>query len=617
MQYMRHIAELTAASGSKSLPDRSLRYTRFEHQKVLSFLLQSSKDKADISNQFLNTLSAGAAMIGLAVSANGADILVECVIESGTIQINRRLTSGESLCKSSRIIRLWLKQPPTTIMQDLNSRGSIVPNTERDDKTQLFVPVYDRELELLLYVAQQLNCDLRGDKLLELWQRGIAAGQLASWNCRRGKDIKVNVFYVDEFFECDIPFDLARLADGFFDTLRYDRRSLLARKAASLIYECFKVNNYDSFANLFHSTTQLTLIAIFIGSVKALISNGQTSLRMYAWTSDVTILLQLVQRSASDDTGLSSFLILQEAGRIWGGLAPRFFEMPSSGNTMYGRDSTMQSTIGIVCPQLVLLSNILLEPRVSAQRGIDAGLLSCYEGLTPLLPQDQHSGFILAASPSYTHPPITLDLSLHNALSQIHLSDPGPGSAFGKLTFSVEPATTAHGTMGIGLCVWSSGDFLMMINPSKARQNLLASRDISGPMQCIKKPNIIRKYAGSSVAHLGSNALRQLHSGLLVSNGSCIIDVGPEIDWLVVAAGVCVQPPVLCLTSIEDIKMVLDPHMLLEDDTVVLMSRPEHASTSLTITQRGDDAEAMLTWYDIGRNNRRNRVQVGGLSVEI
>lgn len=611
---LRYMAQLTTASGSARLARGSLKYSKFEIQNLLSFLLQDPGDDVRSDNQFLNTSSAGAAMVGLAASANGADVLVECITESGTVQINKPSSSAESLRKSCCVVRLWLKQPPTTIMRDLNAKGGMTYDTKPDATVQLSLPVYGGELELSLHVAHELECDLREEEILTIWQASIATGQSATWTCRRGINTEVNLIYKDDFLHCDVPFDLARMADGYLGVPKGDPRLRLARKAASVIHECFKANDYSSFAHAhFHSTTNLVVIGIFVGSMKALISNGRRSLRVYAWTADVNVLLGFIQKLADYGTGLSNFHILQQAARIWGGLVPRYLSMPRSDDRMGVEGSSEHSAVGIVCPQLILLSNILLEPKSMAQRGIDAGLLSCYEGSSPMLPQDQNSGFIFAASLPYTRPPYGLDLSLSNALSVFEPPDQDSdiNSEFDQLVFSVEPAHTAHGTLGIGLCVWHSGDYLMMLDPSVTLRNLLSSRSIEGPMY--KRTNRLPNHLGAFVAHLGTDVLPWLECGLLVRHGSCMIDVGPDFEWLVVAAGICAQPLVLCLTSAEDVETVLDPSVLFEDNTIILICRPERTATSQSSVEERGNINGVLVWYDVGRTKGPPKVLVGGL----
>jgi predicted RNase H-like nuclease len=99
--------------------------------------------------------------------------------------------------------------------------------------------------------------------------RDSASGQSATWFCCHSLSTEVNLAYPDAYLQCEIPFGLARLADGYYNVPRGDRRAQLARKASSLIHECFKANDYGSFSQaLFHSTCSLVVVGIIVGSIR-------------------------------------------------------------------------------------------------------------------------------------------------------------------------------------------------------------------------------------------------------------------------------------------------------------------------------------------------------------
>ncbi|KAI9691036.1 MAG: hypothetical protein M1822_008656 [Bathelium mastoideum] len=579
MQCLKYMAELTQVSGSRRLSKKSLRYARFQHQNVLSSIFKRSSIGSNRENELYNTVSVGAAMIGLAAAANGADILVECVIENGSrVLINEQSTSAQHSSRQYLIIRLWLKQPPTTVISNLSIRGQDV-NEVDDEAAGPRLPIYGGDLELSAHVASELNCSLRSEEVLGLWQEGLLTGQCAKWRGRRENPRVGNeVTYVDNFFDAEVPFDLARLADGLFDSSRGGgrRRSLLARKAAGLIHKYYHASDYHAFDTVsFGKTARLIMVAILVGSIKSLISNGR-SLGAYAWTAEVEDLLTFLSNLADTSREITPSKILWQAGRIWGGLTPEFQKSFASANLT---EVTLlpESVVGIVCPRVIFMSNVLLSPTTMADRGLDGGLLSWYEGSCPMLPREQATGFILSASAPYTRPPVCLDLSLPAPLSKLQFHDTRADGEFDRLIFSVEPAITNEGITGVVLCVWHLGDLVMILNPSEILKRLVGPLKVQSHKFTTPSDDII------TVAHLkGKDVLEYLECGFEVRKGVCIIDTGSDPGWLVVAAGVCVNSHVTCLRSLEDVHAALDPQTKFsgENEMMFVLLKPQSELSS-------------------------------------
>jgi hypothetical protein len=607
-QCIRFLAQLTNISASRSLKGASLKYAKFEHQRVLGFLLDPTTAGPHGSTSYLHTLSAGAAMIGLTAAANGADVLVECVRESGIIPINPSPRLSNATPGPRKVIRLWLIQPPTTILEDITADGIFQWESQEQDALTPWLAVYGGDLELSIHVAQHFHCNLTAEEILALWQAGNTAAQEATWTARRGFNTEVNLLYTDDFLECDIPIDLARMADKYFNAPRNDRRHKLSRKAASLLHACFNSSDYSSLSHgVLYSQLKLVMVSMFVGSLRSLVSNFTDKMSVYAWTADCEQLLGLMQRlvDGSHNAGLSTFHVTMQLAKIWGGLPPRHFETPRDDR------GSVNSIVGIVCPQAIFLSNVLLDPVSVARNGLSKGLFSCYEGSSPMLPQDQDNGFIYAAGPRYSRPPVTIDLSTPNPMPDFHMDQLEGAEPTGPLIFSTEPSTIASGSMGLTLCVWSSGDLVMMLEPAMVMCGLLASRSLDTAVHTLKQRDIFK--SRFLVAHLCTESLQWLECLLVVRGGFCIIDVGERSDWAVIAAGISAQSRVLHLMSAEDVAVAKNPQAVFEDGTIIITGELNSNPTSSNDVEERTEPSSVWAWYDIGYTKGPPKYQFGGV----
>ena len=182
-------------------------------------------------------------MISLAATANGANIVVECVRETGVTQIDDvpgRLSSYAQ--EDPLFIRLWLVQPPTTMMHEIRSDFRNFATNVEDDPNLLSLPVYGGMLEIATHISNQLGCELSSEEALALWQ-GVSVGRCALWLIKSSFDPGFgyfSLFFDDELLKSELVASIGSLTDGYYRVPRGDGRHRLARNAACILHQVLK-----------------------------------------------------------------------------------------------------------------------------------------------------------------------------------------------------------------------------------------------------------------------------------------------------------------------------------------------------------------------------------------
>jgi hypothetical protein len=558
---MNLMGRLTCLIGRTKLPGTSLKYVRVEYQKLLRYLLSIHEGRMEC----LNTLSAGAAMIALAAAANGANVLVECIQETGVTQLKPHGSSTYG-GGSPRLVRLWLTQPPITVMHDISLDAPNVWNNLEGDSSLPSVPVYGGMSEICTHVSKHLGCDHHSTgESLDLWQHAVSLGQEVRWKTQPGVNNHLTIAFADDFLKSDMPASLGRMADKYYTVPRGDNRHRLARKAASVLHQVVNYTDYDSYGHVqFKSSLDLIIIALFVGCLQSLITNSDGRMSAYAWTLDCGRILGLAERCV--DTGLTHYQILLQAAGVWGGITSQHLGISQS-NMRTGSESEV---IGIICPQIIFISNVLLDPKEIARIGISKGFISWYEGSSPILPRQQDTGFIIAGQAPYSRPVVTID-----AEKFVPEDEDEDEEDLDPLLFSSEPCTTDNGSLAMVLCVWSLGDLVMVLNPAIVLTNLLICRTI-GPTYPPQQSLI--KGATWRVVHMSFRLLQQFECGFTLQNGVGIVDVGCNLDWQVVAAGVIANSRVVVVSDSGELAVVQDSNSKFEDGFVTIITGKEKAS---------------------------------------
>ncbi|MCJ1457227.1 hypothetical protein MMC28_007594 [Mycoblastus sanguinarius] len=553
----------------------SLKYVKMEHQKLLELLLSSPPPDGQVREKCFNTLSAGTAMIGLAAAANGANVIVECVRESGTTQLDvpSRLSTYS---QDPLIVRLWLMQPPTTLIHEIRSDFKDFLTNAEDDPNLHSLPVYGGMLEIATHVSTQLGCDLSPEEALALWHGGLSVGREALWTAKSTTANKhVSFAFANEFLESELVASIGPLADGYYRVPRGDRRHQLARKAACVLHQIFNYSDYRSFGELrFKTSLDLIIIALFVGSLESLISNRGKRLLSYAWMIDCKQTLGVAERCACN--GLSHRQLVIQAARVWGGVThvePLDLDQPGSSA------ANDVDVVGMVCPQIIFLCNIVLDPKEMARIGIAKGFMSWFEGSSPILPREQDSGFILAGKPPYSRP--YLCIGADKPLPPELVGDDDNEEAFDALLFSAEPSKSSRGVLTIVLCVWHLGDLMMVLDPFVVLTNLLACRSICPPEKQYRSPGQRLPNTTTNAIHLTPDFLQWLECGFTVTSGFCIIDVGGKLDWQIVAAGVSASSRVMLISDSSEVASIHDSRGIFLSPCTIILGGEKRATSKV------------------------------------
>lgn len=272
------MSELAYCVGGTAFLDQTTRHSRSQYQKLLRQLLGQRTYIQGKSTTVFNTLSAGAAMIGLAARANGANILVDCRTASGPVIIPSSQDSNRET--SEFTIVLWLIEPTQSIADELSLAGEKYSHRLGDPKEET-ITLHGGALEISRAVAQQSGCDLAPEIVLELWQRGVSAGECASWEVNPNSELLFRLS--DSALNCQVYPEIAPLADKLYG--KRDRRQKLSRKAASILLEVLNYTRYDRMnMDQFNCALQQIFVSYSVGCLKSMISNSSEKLSQYSWT---------------------------------------------------------------------------------------------------------------------------------------------------------------------------------------------------------------------------------------------------------------------------------------------------------------------------------------------
>ncbi|OCL07291.1 hypothetical protein AOQ84DRAFT_365090 [Glonium stellatum] len=328
---------------------------------------------------------------------------------------------------------------------------------------------------------------------------------------------------------CDRPAEDCLLLSG--------TRHILARKAAEGFHNVYKYKDYKTIdAKLAETSINPILVAFTIGCMKSLISNAPRKISTYAMTlgegygpdSGHLYFLNFCERLITTRNSLEE--LLYTASTIWGGLVPQM-AFPK------GR------LLGIVCPEITILLDILYDPKSVAKNGLSKGIMGIYEGSVPILPQDPFHGAIMAGDVNLEHVYSTVDASKNKLPQSRSFRVQSPES---NLIFTVEPFTRANGSLSAILCGWQAGDVAFQLNPYNFFHNLIYKRKLEladaepRMRQSTHIARNLRIAESRDVVYINGAGLVYLQ--YLGPDGVvAIIDTGARLDWQVAAAG-CVRP---------------------------------------------------------------------------
>jgi hypothetical protein len=522
--------------GSSRFLDSSTRYPNQYHRQFLKQLLRKgTPEEAQVP---FHTFAAGSAMIALAALANGANVQVECITETGKVVLPpeaARITRQRPF-----LVTLWLTDPPTGLAQELKM-GVMDWNTRHDTTKSgapRMLPVYGGAVEVCQVVAQQLCCGANPDEALAMWTRGVEVGQSASWFCEQptndGPTGEFKLFLTDEFLRTETVAQIAPLADNYFTTPRGSQLHKLARKAATIFHDVYGYSDYSFIQRpLFVSSMHLILTSLAVGCIKSLTNIPHNRLSSYAWVVDCTdtrptsILPNFCEQLVT--SGVLYYKLLWAAACIWGGSDQHNYE--------YSRMSSR--VMGIVCPQVTILLNILVDPKAVAVYKLSKGLMTLYEGSVPLLPRDPTSGYVLAGAVSPWGLP-------SNISSNWQPRNPVANLESTRLILTLEPFSI-NGAPSVVLCVWYGGHVALQLDLKRVYCNIMVDRNYTASKDQGENtsttppstpPGAMPRAPDAPSRSYEIPCLDLLEIGQYnLLAGAAIIRTGTSAEWQIVAAG--------------------------------------------------------------------------------
>jgi len=359
-----------------------------------------------VQQRVYDTMSTGAASIGIAAAANGADVSVLCITRHGSKLIPSTTTSP-----TQYLIRLWLKQPHPRIFQNLQPSPRELDEAQEGNYSASYARniVYGGEKEIALSIAQELGY-WDGDKdciheVLALWTAGVQKGKSLTWSIkpfRHVHEIDIPVafsphvfFQLTDHCQSELPgLQVDELAK--FIASRDQRLQPLSRGIARIIHEEYQLTEYVKSElgdkRIFKAVGEFVQMAITIGSLHTLTRNPHNSFALnlgavatHGSDGEFQQLL-LGALGGGLDFGVGHNTILWAAALLWGGTS-----LASHGNKPIGED-----VLGIVAPQCTIILDFIRDPLALARHGLNAPFLSIYRGAVPLLGQDPTSGLVMA-----------------------------------------------------------------------------------------------------------------------------------------------------------------------------------------------------------------------------
>lgn len=490
----------------------SSRLSQADHRRFLKHLLSDSP-----ANHF-HTLSMGTAMIALTAMANGANISLQCIIntkERIIVPEHRSRATGAAPIS----VTLWLTEPPQDVAQALHVVG---PLEVKSRAVSSLTVMHGGDAEISRLVAQHLPGEHEAETCLGLWQEGIRQGRQATWEVVQlpfGQTTRTDLRLSSDFVQTESSALVAPLVKFWYTGPRTDRRHSLAWKAANAFHVVHGYTNYRSGiqADVARQSMNLFVIAFAIGCLRSLISSSSVSLSAYALVLEEpdgpgTATRGLIEFCIRLFEGVDIFELLCTAGSIWGGL-PQRFGFPDA------------RLVGIVCPEVTILLDVLDKPKQIAKYGLTKGLMSIHTGSVPILPRDPKYGAIVAGDPNSDEVYAMIGASKKETLQR----------ETSEVIFTLEPFAHASSPLSAVLCGWESGDVAFELDPFKVLQNLLEARSLPKPSSDPVSVNDRQKFV-----RIRRDELSQLQNFRL-DGVIGVIDVGSSLDWQIVAAG-CVMP---------------------------------------------------------------------------
>ena len=536
-EYCELMTAFTRISSMENFSHVPNKYAQDYQEKMLRRLFDFEDVKSPKEWSY-DTVSIASAMIAVAAMANGANIELECVTESGRFSLSQGTRSPKL---TPFVVRIWLTQPPGSIAWPIGL--GVLKNDGLDEADVLGnLPAHGGSAEISLVVARQVQYHGTPEEILALWTAGSQAGESSSLKMS-SHFFQLALSFTDDFLSVPVDSKVAYLAATYQDVPRGDPRHGLANKAASIYHSIFNYADYESVnANHVHRALDLILVAMGVGCLKQLINADKNRLASYSWVADCS--------STAGSSGIRYFCsnlatghvlfrdLLWIVSTLWGGVIH---------GTHYEGDKAR--IIGIVCPQATFCFNVILDPCVICRSGMTEGLISLYEGSVALLPQDSMRNFIIAGKPKRSSPAY---LRPRGITSNV---DSGPVR---DLVFTLEPDQQPDGLLTAVLCCWHEGANVLVLDPYLVMSNLLLHRNhfVEGPSSVmqgdLKEPPII---LGQSLLSMGDQA-----SPLY---GPALIDVGPRLDLQILAAGMVTHDKALLITEQSEASRLIDPWLKL------------------------------------------------------
>ena len=323
-----------------------------------------------------------------------------------------------------------------------------------------------------------------------------------------------------------------------------DPRHKMVRKATCILHKVFNCSDYTFLKdNDFHAAMQLTLIAMAVGCLKNLTKDPEGLHSEYSWIANCTgqqpnTIITRVCENLALPTGLPVRFLLLVASHIWGGGVMNDEPMKESSRIM-----------GVVCSQVTIVFDILVNTQAIAQFGLSKGLFTLYQGSVPMLPRDPATGYITAGVPR----PWRARQRASEQNSALPPNIDGPLD----LLLSLEPHIDQTGALTALLCAWRCGGVVFELDAHTVFCNLLHRRGLTRSDSCAaetrsRKDNHDTNRLSSRYVPESSSSRSQppkaisryelLRRGPLAYSDSSRVTIaaGPQLEWQVVAAG-CVK----------------------------------------------------------------------------
>ena len=526
------LRQLFSCFGKTWSQPASTKQSRTDHRRFLDMLFWKHGQPSTF-----HTLDVGSAMMAISAHAQGARIQVECYFEQQILGQSRYETTKRILCEQkggSPIFNvcLWLVQPPHSIGLDLNLFYSGLQNRSTGSSSITTMAIVGGAAEIAQMVALHYKTDLLPEDSLTLWQRGVSVGQCATWTVGMIGELPGphSLFHrlSETYLNTTVDEAVAAHARDHFSERRLDQRAPLARKAAMIIHGLYAQANYPD-GESFRSKMDLVLVAIVVGCIKSRIRNRQAGneLESYAWTLSFEAggnnlrpmrlsPLDFCQRLVNGTTLME---IMAGAACIWGG-----------STLEYHGNSLPIEFLGMLCPHVTLIVDIIGDTQRMAFEGILEPCISLYTGSMHILPQDPSTGYVLGGTSAVLrNRTLVLEAQrFDHALDTTHAP-----------VFTLEGITNSAQNQGVlcaTICAWRYGEVFAEIDPVVLVHNLSQPRNQLGKLFPLRDPEIhARDFCEIPCSELPNLKHFNMHKSV------GLIRTNPRWQWHVLAAGLADQ----------------------------------------------------------------------------